>query len=187
VDLALWLLPLLVVVTGAVGYFVFASFSFGAGYQPAPRAVVTAMLDFAQVRPGDRLFDLGAGTGAIVFRAARERGAQVVAVEVEPVRIMILRVRRWWGARRELIDIRWGNLYRVDLSTATVVATFLWPEAMARLRPKLERELVPGTRIVSHWHPIPGWPVERSDPDLRVYFYRWNGADALGRPAPAQP
>jgi hypothetical protein len=110
-----------------------------------------------------------------------------VAIEVEPLRVAILRLRRLLGPARDHIDIRWGNLYHLDLSTATVVATFLWPEAMARLRPKLERELAPGTRVVSHWHPIPGWAIERSEPDLRVYFYRWNGPEARDRPVPVQP
>jgi hypothetical protein len=185
VDPSLWLLPLLVVALVIVVYFVFGSFLFGAGYQPAPRSVVTAMLDFAAVGPNDRLFDLGAGTGAVVFRAARERGATVVGVEVEPIRVLLLRLRRAMGPARERIDLRWENLYGVDLRSATVVATFLWPEAMARLRPKFERELAPGTRVVSHWHPIQGWTPERSDPDLRVYLYRWHGVDEFGRPAPA--
>ena len=174
-DLALWLLPALLLLIVGIAYFVFASFLFGAGYQPAPRAVVSAMLEFADVGPNDRLFDLGAGTGAIIFRAARERGASAVGVEVEPLRILILRLRRALGPARDRIEVRWTNLYQVDLRTATVVATFLWPEAMVRLRPKLERELAPGSRVVSHWHPIPGWTAERSDPALRVYLYRWPG------------
>src|SRR5580658_9914608 len=92
-------------------YFVFASFVYGAGYQPAPRRVVTTMLDRAGVGPNDVLFDLGAGTGAIVFRAARERGARVVGVEVEPVRVAVLRLRRRFGGPRDRVRIEWGNLF----------------------------------------------------------------------------
>ena len=160
------------VALAVVVYFVFGSFLFGAGYQPAPRASVTAMLDFAQVGPSDRLYDLGAGTGAVVFRAARERGAHAVGVEVEPLRVAILRLRRRRGPARERIDIRWGNIFATDLRPATVVATFLWPEAMIRLRPIFEAQLAPGTRVVSHWHAIPGWTPERHDASVRVYLYR---------------
>ncbi len=163
---------LLFVVFVAIAYFVFASFLYGAGYQPAPRASVTAMLDLAEVGPGDRVYDLGAGTGAIVFRAARERGAHVVGVEVEPLRIGILRLRRWLGPAADRIEFRWGNLFGQDLRPATVIATFLWPEAMVRLRPILEAQLSPGTRVVSHWHEIPGWTPERYAGDVRVYLYR---------------
>ena len=165
----------LFVVLAVVAYFVFASFLFGAGYQPAPRASVTAMLDFAGVGPDDLVYDLGAGTGAVVFRAARERGARTIGVEVEPLRIGILRLRRRLGPARDRIELRWGNLFDQDLRPATVVATFLWPDAMARLRPRFEQQLRPGTRVVSHWHEIPGWTAERYDPAVRVYLYRAPG------------
>ncbi|MCI4351329.1 MAG: methyltransferase domain-containing protein [Thermoplasmata archaeon] len=162
-------------VGGLVGaaYFWFASFAFGAGYQPAPRAVVNRMLDEAEVGPSDRVYDLGAGTGAIVFRAARERGASVVGVEVDPLRVAILRLRRRLGGPRDRVDIRWGDMFRLDFRPATVVAVFLWPGAMLRLRGLFESQLQPGTRIVSHWHPVPGWRAASYDDATRVYLYRW--------------
>ncbi|MCI4340087.1 MAG: SAM-dependent methyltransferase [Thermoplasmata archaeon] len=162
----------LFVVLVLIAYFVFASFLFGAGYQPAPRASVTAMLDFAQIGPEDTVYDLGAGTGAVVFRAARERGARTVGIEVEPLRIGILRLRRRLGGAADRIELRWGNIFDQDIRPATVVATFLWPDAMVRLRPIFEAQLRPGTRVVSHWHAIPGWTPERYDPAVRVYLYR---------------
>jgi precorrin-6B methylase 2 len=155
-----------------VVYFVFASFAFGAGYQPAPRRVVESMLTRAEVGPEDLLFDLGAGTGAIVFRAARDRGARVVAVEVEPVRVAVLRLRRRFGGPADRVTIRWGNLFGLDFRDATVVAVFLWPAAMERLRPTFEAQLRPGSRVVSHWHPVPGWTPTSYDAETRVYLYR---------------
>jgi ribosomal protein L11 methylase PrmA len=172
VDLSTLGLLLVFVLLAGVIYFVFGSFLFGAGYQPAPRASVNAMLDLAAVGPADLVYDLGAGTGAIVFRAARERGARTVGVEIDPVRIGILRLRRRFGAAPERIELRWGNIFAQDLRPATVVATFLWPDAMVRLRPIFEAQLRPGTRVVSHWHPIPGWTPESHDEAVRVYFYR---------------
>ncbi|MCI4328366.1 MAG: SAM-dependent methyltransferase [Thermoplasmata archaeon] len=168
----------------AVVYFVFASFAFGAGYQPAPRRVVERMLEFANLGPDDTLYDLGAGTGAIVFRAARERGARVVGVEVEPIRILILHLRRRLGRAGERVRIQWGNLFGLDLRPATVVAVFLWPDAMVRLRPQLESQLRVGARVVSHWHPVPGWVAEREDRELRVYLYR---VPAIGPPDQGSP
>lgn len=153
-------------------YFVFASFVYGAGYQPTPRRVVERMLELGAVGPADRVFDLGAGTGAIVFRAARQRGAHVVGVEVEPVRVAILRLRRRFGPARDRIVIRWGNLFHLDFREATVVTAFLWPDAMAKLRPRLEAELPAGARVVSYYHPVPGWEPEATDPVLKVYAYR---------------
>ncbi|MGI0130778.1 MAG: SAM-dependent methyltransferase [Thermoplasmata archaeon] len=155
-----------------VGYFVFASFAFGAGYQPTPRRSVEAMLRLAEVGPRDTVYDLGAGTGAIVFRAARTYRARVVGVEVEPIRVAILRGRRSLGPFADRITIRWGNFFALDFHHATVVSAFLWPGAMARLRPKLEAELPPNARIVSHCHPIVGWTPEAYDAETDVYLYR---------------
>ena len=170
----------------ALGYFVFASFAFGAGYQPTPRRAVETMLRFAEVGPADTVFDLGAGTGAIVFRAVRTYRARAVAVEVEPIRVAILRIRRRLGPFADRIEIRWGNLFRLDFRAATVVTAFLWPGAMERLRPKFERELQPGARVVSHHHPVPGWTATATDPETHVFLYRWPDAarDAAGGDGP---
>lgn len=166
--------------TLAVAYFVFASFVFGAGYQPTPRAAVRTMLRLAELSPHDTLYDLGAGTGAIVFRAARTYRARVVAVEVEPLRVLVLRLRRALGPFGDRVTVRWGDLFRLDFSPASVVTAFLWPGAMERLRPKLEAELRPGSRVVSHCHPIPGWVPESYERETDVYLYRWPDARSRG-------
>ena len=81
-------------------------------------------------------------------------------------------MRGRFGPAADRLELRWGNIFDTDLRSATVVATFLWPEAMVRLRPIFEAQLRPGTRIVSHWHAIPGWTPERHDLAVRVYLYR---------------
>ncbi len=178
VDLEVAIVLLVVVVV--IGYFVFASFAFGAGYQPTPRRSVETMLRLAEVGPRDTVFDLGAGTGAIVFRAARTYRATVLGVEVEPVRMGILRLRRRFGSAADRISLRWGNLFSLDFRPATVVTAFLWPGAMARLRPKFEAELRPGARVVSHCHAIPGWTPTAYDAETDVYLYRWPEARRTG-------
>jgi len=169
----------LIVFAAVMAYFVFASFAFGAGYQPTPRRSVEMMLRLAEVSPRDTVYDLGAGTGAIVFRAARIYRARVLGVEVEPLRFLVLRVRRSLGPFADRITLRWGNLFNLSFREATVVTAFLWPGAMARLRPKFEAELPPGARVVSHCHAVPGWTPETYDRTTDVYLYR--------RPAPTTP
>ena len=173
---------LIFVALGVVTYFVYASFAYGAGYQPTPRRSVRTMLRLAEVGPLDVVYDLGAGTGAIVFRAARNYHARVVGVEVEPLRVLILRLRRRLGGGQDRIEIVWGNLFHLDFREATVVTAFLWPGAMARLRPKLEKELRPGARLVSHCHEMPGWTPTFFDRPTNVYLYRW--PEAAGPPRP---
>jgi len=175
-DVQLLIAIVLLGVAAAIAYFVFASFLFGAGYQPTPRRSVETMLRFAEVGPQDTLYDLGAGTGAIVFRAARIYRARVIGVEVEPFRILILRLRRALGPFADRITLHWGNLFDLDFRGATVVTAFLWPGAMARLRPRFEAELREGARVVSHCHAIPGWTAERYDKETDVYLYRWPDA-----------
>ncbi|HLM70769.1 MAG TPA: hypothetical protein VK423_05270 [Thermoplasmata archaeon] len=168
----------LLILAVAIAYFVFASFLFGAGYQPTPRRSVEMMLRYAEVGPQDKLYDLGAGTGAIVFRAARTYRARVVGVEVEPLRFLILKVRRALGPFADRITLHWGNLFDLEFRDATVITAFLWPGAMARLRPRLEAELPNGARVVSHCHSIPGWTLEKYDKATDVYLYRWPAARA---------
>ncbi|MGA8710156.1 MAG: SAM-dependent methyltransferase [Thermoplasmata archaeon] len=178
-DLEFFLAIGLFVLALAIAYFVFASFLFGAGYQPTPRRSVETMLRFAEVGPRDTLYDLGAGTGAIVFRAARTYRARVIGVEVEPLRFLILKLRRAFGPFPDRITLHWGNLFDLTFRDANVITAFLWPGAMARLRPRLEAELPKGARVVSHCHSVPGWTVEKYDKDTDVYLYRWPDA---GRP-----
>lgn len=185
-EVTLVLALLLLGVGIAVAYFVFASFAFGAGYEPTPGRAARRMLEFAEVGPTDTVYDLGAGTGALVFRAARGCGARVVGIEVEPIRVLILRLRRRLGAGSDRITIHWGDLFRLDFRPATVVTAFLWPGAMERLRPKFERELAAGARVVSHCHPIRGWAPDRYDRATDVYLYRWPAA-AEAPPAAARP
>jgi SAM-dependent methyltransferase len=168
----LWPLVLFFVLLLGILYFVFASFLYGAGYQPTPRKIADRMLAMASIGPGDVVYDLGAGTGGLLFRAAREGGARAVGVEVEPLRILILRARRFLGPAAERIRIVWGDLFKLDYRDATVVLLFLWPEAMARLKPRLEEELPKGARVVTYWHPVPGWTPSELDDELKLYAYR---------------
>ncbi len=164
---------LLFAFAGGVAYFWMSSFLFGAGYQGAPRRSVESMLRLAGVTSSDRVIELGAGLGAVSFAAARERSARVLAVEIEPLRCLFLRARRALDPAGARIEVRRTNMYRVDLTQATVVSAFLWPGAMARLRPKFEAELAVGARVVSRCHPIPGWvPVEYDKP-ADVFLYVW--------------
>ncbi len=151
-------------------YFFFGSFAHGAGYEPTSARVAEEMIRLANPSSADLVIDLGAGTGEIGLRVARERGSRVRAVEIDPLRAAILSARRRSESDRQRVTIVRGDLFDEDLAEADVVFAFLWPSTMARLRPKLERELRSGARFVTHYHPIPGWvPYATAGP---VYAYR---------------
>ena len=130
-------------------------------YEPSAPEVVTAMLELAQVTEKDTVVDLGCGDGRIPIEAARRYGARGVCIDIDPRRIAEARDNAAAAGVIERIEFREGDAMKTSLAGATVVTLFLSPDLNLALRPKLERELPPGTRVVSHWHRMGDWPPER--------------------------
>lgn len=130
-------------------------------YYPTPMEVVDTMLDMAGVKAGDVVYDLGCGDGRIVVRAA-QRGARAVGVDLDPVRVREARARVKEAGVEDRAEIREGDLFKVDVSPATVVTLYLWAEVNLRLRPSLLAQLRPGSRIVSYEHDMGDWKPERT-------------------------
>jgi SAM-dependent methyltransferase len=130
-------------------------------YEPSSPAAVRAMVELAGVGPSDLVFDLGCGDGRVLVEAAR-RGARAVGVELEPRLVQEARENARAAGVADRVEVRQGDLFQADLSGATAVMLFLWPHVNLKLRPKLLRELRPGTRIVSHWHDMGDWKPERT-------------------------
>jgi len=131
-------------------------------YEPTPRGVVGQMLGLAQVREGDVVYDLGCGDGRIVIAAVKEHRARGVCVDIDPQRIRESRANAVAAGVDESIRFLEQDLFETDISDATVVMLFLWPEVNLRLRPKLWRELRPGTRVVSYVHDMGDWTPQRT-------------------------
>lgn len=130
-------------------------------FLPTPHAVVEAMLGLAEARAGDVLYDLGAGDGRIVIAAARRYGARAVGIELDPRKVAEARANVARAGLAGRVEIRHGDVFDADLSEASVVTVFLFPEINDRLAPKLRRELRPGARIVSHRFGLGDWLPER--------------------------
>ena len=126
-------------------------------YVVTPYEVVDEMLRLAQVGPSDMVYDLGCGDGRIVIAAAQRFGARGVGIDIDPRRIEEANAaaRRAGVAARARFAVQ--DLFATDFSEASVVTLYLFPELNARLRPKLQAELRPGARIVSHQFGIGGW------------------------------
>src|SRR5688500_5476936 len=114
-------------------------------YVPSPQHVVAEMLRLASVGPKDVVYDLGCGDGRIVVTAVRDHGARGVCIDIDPQRIREARQNARAAGVEERIVFKNQDLFEADLAGATVVTLFLWPEVNLRLRPKLVRELEPGT------------------------------------------
>jgi cyclopropane fatty-acyl-phospholipid synthase-like methyltransferase len=143
-------------------------------YVPTPDAVVSAMLDVAQVTSADVVYDLGSGDGRIVVEAARKYGARAVGIELDPeLNKKAMKNAEKAGVAGKVSFVR-ADFFKTDLSEATVVTLFLSPNINARLQPKLRRELKPGARIVSHRFPMPpDWKPERELAVKGTHVFLW--------------
>ena len=128
-----------------------------APYVPSPIEVAAKMLDMAKVGPKDVVYDLGCGDGRIVILAAQKYGVRGVGVDIDPQRIDEAQAAALKAGVAKLAEFRVGDVMKLDFSPATVLTLYLLPESNALLRPLLESRLKPGSRVVSHNYPIPGW------------------------------
>lgn len=135
---------------------IFSSIFRDAPFVPSPRKVADAMMELADVKPGDRVVDLGSGHGTILLSAAR-RGATVVGYELSWPLVILSWIRIWlagYGSRARVIR---QDFFFAKLNDIDVVACYLFPQAMAQMKPKFEGELKKGARVVSATFKIHGW------------------------------
>lgn len=130
-------------------------------YVPTTAEVVNRMLDMADIRPLDVVYDLGCGDGRIVIAAAKKYGARGIGIDLDPARIREARANAKAAGVEQLVTFKVADLFETDLSEATVVALYLLPELNRRLIPKLFAELPSGARVVSHDFDMgKGWPAD---------------------------
>lgn len=132
-------------------------FMYDVPFVATPEVVVRRMLQLARVQPGEVLYDLGSGDGRIVIIAAKEFGARSIGVEIRKdlYEQSLARIRDM-GLNNKASIIN-ASFYDVDLSNADVVTMYLLTSINERLRPKLEKELRPASRVVTHDFEVPGW------------------------------
>ncbi len=143
-------------------------------YVPTPQQVVDAMLKLANVTKDDVVYDLGCGDGRIPVTAAKVYGARAVGIDIDPQRIREARENVQKAGVGDKVQIIEGDLFATPIGEATVVTLYLLPSLNRKLIPKLNQELKPGTRIVSHaFDTGDEWPPEQHlDVDGRnVYFW----------------
>ncbi len=143
-------------------------------YVRTPDNVVDAMLKLAGVKKNDVVYDLGCGDGRIVIAAAKNYGARGVGIDIEPERIQEARDNARKAGVEALAKFQVNDLFEADIHEATVVALYLLPDVNLRLRPKLLKDLKPGTRIVSHDFHMGDWRPEKHElVDAASNIYLW--------------
>lgn len=139
----------------------------------SPQPVVNKMLELANVSDEDVLYDLGSGDGRIPISAAAKYGARGVGIEIKPHLVEKARKNAERSGVGDLVEFREGDLFEADISEATVVTLYLLPSVNRELRPKLFRELAPGTRVVSHDFDMDEWEPDTTWDSGGETVYRW--------------
>jgi SAM-dependent methyltransferase len=147
-------------------------------FVPTDTTKVREMLTAAEVGSEDLVYDLGCGDGRIVIMAVKKYGARGVCVDIDPVRIKESKKNADTAGVTKRIEFIQGDLFQQDLSKASVVTLYLLPSLNARLRPKLFKELRPGSRIVSNAFDMGAWKADRTldiktFSGMQSYAYLW--------------
>ncbi len=147
------------------------------GYLPTPPEAIEAMLSLADVQASDILYDLGSGDGRILIRAAQRFGARGVGIDIDPQRISQAISNADQAGVNDRVTFLHQNLFESDFHEATIVVLYLLPYLNLKLRPRLLKQLKPGTRILSHdfdmgdWHPHHIQTVQT--PEEIATIYQW--------------
>ena len=139
---------------------------------PTSDALVKRMLEMAQVKDTDLVYDLGAGDGKIAIAAAKQFGAQAVGVEYNPDMASLADCFAKAEGVANKVKIIQGDIFETDFSRATVVTLYLLPELNLRLRPTLLK-MKPGTRVVSHSFLMEDWSSDASSVSSDGAAYLW--------------
>ncbi len=170
--LKLSLLALLL--AGAMPFRAAAQFEDGLDvpYVPTPDVVVQGMLKLADVKPGETVIDLGCGDGRIVVTAAK-MGAKGIGYDLNPERLREANENARVAKVTGKVQFIEKNLFEADIKSANVVTLYLLPSVNEKLKPRLLKELKPGTRIVSHSFSMGDWkPVKEQEVDgRRIYLW----------------
>jgi len=145
-----------------------AAGSYSAAYPPdevpfvaTPIELVDRMLDLAELKPGDVLYDLGSGDGRIVIRAAERYGVRAVGIELDSWLVAKARAAAKQAGVADRVEFRNEDAAKADLTGATVVTLYMLPWFNDAMKDKFRAELKPGARIVSHDYGIEGWPADK--------------------------
>jgi SAM-dependent methyltransferase len=142
-------------------------------YVPTSPEVVDAMLKLANVNKDDVVYDLGCGDGRIVVAAARAYGAKAIGVDIDPQRISEANANAKTAGVDGRVKFILGDLFQQDIHDATVVTLYLLNTLNLKLRPKLWKDLKPGTRIVSHAFDMGDWQPEQKQDVGGTTIYLW--------------
>ena len=151
--------------------WIFVPAVYGLPSRPTKPNRILKALQLVNLKPGETLYDLGAGDGRVLLIAAREFGAQAVGIEIGPIQCALIWLRVVASGFGHKIQIKWGNFFKADLSHADVVFIYATSTEVAKLAPYLEKQMKPGSRVVSISADFPEWEPQLFDEASLVFVY----------------
>jgi predicted O-methyltransferase YrrM len=155
-------------------------------YVPTPQPVVEKMLELAGVKQNDVLIDLGSGDGRIPITAAKSFGTRAIGVDINPVRIQEAESNAKKAGVEDKVTFQQQDLFKTDISQASVLTMYLLPDVNMKLRPRILSELKPGTRVVSHSFHLGSWQPDKTENIDGRTIYFWTVPDCK-RPEERSP
>jgi tRNA G37 N-methylase Trm5 len=142
-------------------------------FVPTPQDAVEKMLELAEVKKGDVVYDLGCGDGRIVVTAAKKYGAKGIGIDIDPQRVAESKENVRTNGVDKLVTIKNADIFQESFSDASVITLYLLPSLNVKLIPQLDK-LKPGTRIVSYQFNMDGVkPKETYTGNGRYTIYKW--------------
>lgn len=136
------------------------------------KKVARVMIKLAEISSKDIIYDLGCGDGTLLITAAKLMGTKGVGVDIDPSRVFIAKLRVLFNKLNQQLTIKRKNLFREDISAATVVVVYLIPQTLRKLEEKFSSELRPGTRVISYVYPIDYLPKIARDEKNQITVYQ---------------
>lgn len=144
----------------------------GAPFVPTSRKTAKKMVEMADIKRTDIVYDLGSGDGRLLLLAAKQLPKKIVGIEINLFLVLLTKLISLFSPQKSLINCKWGNFWGTPLYDADIVFVYLLPWKMDALKQKLFKELKPGAKVISNSFQFVGWKQIQYDKKNSVYVYQ---------------
>jgi precorrin-6B methylase 2 len=161
---------LVLLIVGYYGFYKWSDYTTNAGapFVPLEPHIIENIMQIAEVKESDIFYDLGSGDGRVTIAAAL-RGAYAVGIEMDPLRVFYSKIWVRLFRLENKVTIKKGDMFKTNISDATIVCTYLLPGTHQKLKLKLEKELKKGTKIIAVAFEYEDWKVKKVNVHGPIY------------------